>query len=338
MDVRRLVVVAQAMSLIENNYVDNVDGDALVYGAVDGMVGVLDRHSQFFDPEAYLRLREDTEGEYAGAGMEVERGDDGGRHVVDVYARSPAARAGILVGDRIASVDGDPDGSIRGRAGTTVEIGIVRDGWQEPRVLRVVRRRIRIPAIETRSLGSGVEYVRLRQFQSDTSAALRRRLAETSPEALVLDLRGNPGGLYDEAVAVADVFLDSGVIVMARGRRGRTERARATRGHTWRGLPVAVVIDGQSASASEIVAGALQDHGRAVIIGAPSFGKGSVQTFLDLDDGSGIKLTTARYFTPSGASIQGRGIQPDVLVDPKDDPISRAYQTVQALRLSNQDE
>jgi len=345
----KLDVFAQALSYIENNYVDPVDETALMYGAVRGMVDRLDHFSTFMPPNDYRRMREDTAGHYAGLGISLETGEDGVPVITEVMARSPAADAGLQVGDRIVAVDGGPTessdgkwrGTLRGEAGTRVTLDVERAGWSAPRSFSVERREIRIPAIETKTLDGDVAYIRVRKFQQNTAVQVRKALARARRRAggaipgLILDLRGNPGGLFDQAVAVADLFLSSGTIVTVQGRRGQQEQPTAAAAGTWSGFPMAVLVDGRSASSAEIVAGALQDNGRAVIVGEPSYGKGTVQSLLDLDDGSGLKLTTARYLTPSGQSIEGSGIQPDVAVGGAADQLETAYQTLRTLELSN---
>jgi len=346
---QKLDVFAQALSYIENNYVDAVDDEALMYGAVKGMVGKLDRFSTFLPPEEYRRLREDTEGEYGGVGIVVEADDQGVPVVVDVVPKSPADRAGLQVADRILAIDGvatagtDQNwrGTLRGVAGTRVNVEVQRTHWIKTKQVSLVRERIRTHPVEARTLDQGVAYVRIRQFQGSTTADVRKQLRAAKKKGggavpgLVLDLRGNPGGLFEQAVSVADLFLEEGLIVTVKSRLGQIEEHSAHVAGTWTGFPMTVILDQGSASSAEIVAGALQDHGRAVIVGTPSFGKGSVQTFLSLDDGSGLKLTTSRYYTPDGRSIEGSGIVPDTLVERSDEQVETAYQTLHTLGLSN---
>lgn len=347
----KLDVFAQALSYIENNYVDEVDESKLVYGAVTGMVERLDEHSRFLPPDRYRALREDTEGAYAGVGIALTPDAHGVPVVSEVVDGSPAARAGLRVGDRVVAIDGFATadsrgawrGTLRGREGTRVTLDVARRGWSEPRSFALVRRVIEIPDVDSRSLGGGIAYVRIRQFQQGTDKAVRRALAAERKAAggelagIVLDLRGNPGGLYDQGVAVADIFLREGVIVTVRGRRGlAVEEERAHAARTWSGTPMAVLIDEDTASAAEIVAGALQDHGRAVLVGQTTYGKGSVQSFLDLGDGSGLKLTTARYFTPTGRSIHGIGIEPDLAVEGAGSQLDRATKALAGLGLTQQ--
>jgi carboxyl-terminal processing protease len=328
---------ARSLSYISNNYVDPVDERKLIHGAVQGMVARLDGHSAFLPPDRYKRLRQDTEGEFASVGITLTHGpDQDGRPdypVIDAVLRgSPADRAGIRVGDQLLAIDGKPtagpgitarpralDSRLRGLSGTRVELVLERPAWPEPRTFALVRRRVKMPTVEWLSVEPGIGYVKVSRFQEATAADVGqalRALDKQGLRALILDLRGNPGGLLDQAVRVADLFLDRGVIVTIRGRRGtEAEREVARAAGTLTEVRVLVLIDQATASAAEIVAGALQDHGRATVLGLQSYGKGSVQTFVDLDDGSGLKLTTARYYTPRGTSLEATGITPDIHVE-----------------------
>jgi carboxyl-terminal processing protease len=323
----KLDVFARVLSYVEQNYVEEVDEGKLVYGAAKGMVRTLDPHSAFMTPDEYRDMKADTEGEFGGVGVEVD--DDAGVIVVvGPLPGSPAARAGLEKGDRIVAIDGVPtkgqsgSGRLRGKPGTSVVLTVERTGWGEPRPFTLVRELIHVQAVEASLLANGVAYVRLKQFQERADEEMVAALTRLQTEAggrlsgLVLDLRGNPGGLLDQAVKVSDLFLAQGVIVTTVGRSGHKldeERARAY--GTWDGFPIACLVNGSSASASEIVAGALQDHARAVIVGTSTYGKGSVQSIFDLGDGSGLKLTVARYLTPSGRTIQGKGITPDRVIE-----------------------
>ncbi len=322
---------AQALAYIANDYVEPLDERSLIYGAVDGMVARLDEHSAFLPPRKYERLRQDTDGEFAGVGLSLAAGNGNGAPIIEEIApASPAARAGLRAGDHVIAIDGRVidaqrraktlHSALRGPLGSRVELLVSRPRWQKPRTFTLVRERIKVPSVQHEVLADGVGYIALRRFQeassADVVAALRELRAQHGLRALILDLRGNPGGLLEQAVRVADLFIDSGTIVTIKGRqRRRIEVQNAHAGGTWQGFPMVVMIDAGSASAAEIVAGALQDHRRAMVLGEPSYGKGSVQTFLDLRDGSGLKLTTARYFTPSGKSLEGAGIQPDLAVE-----------------------
>jgi len=326
---RKLDVFSHVLSLIQNNYVEPVDETRLLYGAVDGMVRTLDPHSSFMDPRSYAALKEETEGEYGGVGLELStRGED--VVVVAPMDDSPASRAGFQPGDRILEVDGnkvaggrDADAvrALIGPPGTKVTLKAQRTGWAEPRSFTLIRDVIHIVSVESKLFDHKLGYVKTKTFQDRTDQYLRKALEDLKAQAggpvtgLILDLRHNPGGLLDQAVKVSDRFMESGVIVTTKGRGGKhVEVERAHAQGTEPRYPMVVLVDGGTASASEIVAGALQDSGRAVVIGTRTFGKGSVQTVIELEDGSGLKLTIARYYTPSGRSIQERGIGPDVWV------------------------
>ncbi|HKE13484.1 MAG TPA: S41 family peptidase [Kofleriaceae bacterium] len=335
--------LAQALSYILGEYVDEIAERDLVYAAIGGMVRSLDRHSAFLPPTSYQRLREDTEGEFGGVGFELAAPPPGARPpypvISDLIADSPAARAGLHDNDRVVEVAGrrtvdaadhtpadrrmrQLGALLRGPAGTRIELAVSPPAAHRVDRRVLVRQRVKVPTVEWLALPPAIGYVAIRRFQEATSAdcdaalrALRARFGR-DPRALVLDLRGNPGGLYDQAVRVADLFLSSGVIVKVVSRAGQTVETETARAPgTWEGFPMIALIDQGSASAAEIVAAALQEHGRATVMGLPSFGKGSVQTFLDLADGSGIKLTTARYYTPRGRSLESSGIQPDIRVE-----------------------
>ena len=330
---KKLRVFSQVLTYVQQSYVDEIDVDELMYDAVQGMLAGLDPHTTFMRPQEYEKLREDTVGEFGGLGIEVGlRGEQ--LEVEVVHLESPGAHAGLKAGDKILAVDGEGmsgrplEASVRlmrGVPGTRVVLNVDREGWDRPRDIPLVRRQVRIPSVEGEDLGAGIAYVRIRAFQERTdqelSAALgearRRSRAQGRPElaGLVIDLRDNPGGLLDEGVRVADRFLSEGLIVTTRGRNPRnTEKETAKPEGTEPDYPVVLLVNDGTASASEIVAGALQDQKRAVVVGTRTFGKGSVQTLFGLDDGAGLKLTIARYFTPSGRSIQDIGVTPDVPV------------------------
>jgi carboxyl-terminal processing protease len=346
----KLNIFTRVLSYVENNYVENVDHDELIYGAIKGMLETLDPHTSFLRPDQYREMKIDTQGEFGGIGIEVdlrqpnpaERHSDGPRDLVltimSAIDGTPAAKAGLGTGDVITKIDDTPTrgmhmedavAKMRGKKGSAVTLVVERpsgkawpDGSTKPKTMTILREIIKIDNIVGRTLEPGYGYVRIKQFSENTDRDLSAALDKIEKEGggriagLVLDLRNNPGGLLDQAVRVADEFLDSGLIVRTEGKDGRVidEEKAHSRG-TRSGFPMVVLVNGGSASASEIVAGALQDHGRAVILGTQTFGKGSVQTVIELDDGSALKLTIARYFTPSGRSIQERGITPDVVVD-----------------------
>ena len=327
---RSLDVLAEVLAYIQNSYVDELKEQDLVQAAVEGMVQRLDPHSMILRPDVYRSMRDDTTGEFDGVGLEVSQVADG-IVVVAPLADSPAERAGILAGDRIVAVDGTstkemPLGEatrrMKGAAGSQVVLSIERAGLAEPRTFTLVRDHVRTTSVDMRVLDrkAGTVHVRIRSFQDRTDRELREALDGARKEiggpiqGLVLDLRNNPGGLLEQAVKVADRFLARGVIVTTEARGKPPEVEEAHEKDTEPGYPMVLLVNRGSASASEIVAGALQDHGRAVVAGSQTFGKGSVQTVVELEDGSALKLTVARYFTPKHRSIQERGITPDVVV------------------------
>ena len=295
------------------------------------MVSRLDAHTQFMRPEVYRALKEETAGEFEGLGLELTVKSEG-LVVVSPLADSPGERAGIMPGDRVLEIDGaatrdmslaEATRRMKGRAGTKVSLRIMREGFSSPQTFTLVRDRVRTQSVESRILDGerGFLYVKVKSFQERTDAALKKALDAARSavggeiRGLVLDLRNDPGGLLDQAVRVADRFLKEGVIVSTEGRdKSRPDVERKRGKETEPPYPVIVLVNRGTASASEIVAGALQDHGRAVIMGTQTFGKGSVQQVIDLEDGSGLKLTVARYYTPKHRSIQELGITPDVVV------------------------
>jgi carboxyl-terminal processing protease len=336
---RALDVFSDVLAHVENSYVEDVDEKELVYGAIDGMMAKLDPHSVFMRPDVYRQMRDETTGEFDGLGLELAV-RDGEVVVIAPVAESPGERAGIRPGDLVVSIDGAstkemtlPDATrrMKGPAGTKVALEIMRQGFASPQRLVLVRDRIRTQSVDMRVLDAErrYAYVRVRTFQERTDKSLVKALDEARAQlggqirGLVLDLRNNPGGLLDQAVRVSDVFLPTGIIVTTAGRgRRNVEVERAREKDTEPSYPLIVLVNKGTASASEIVAGALQDHGRAVIMGTTTFGKGSVQTIIELEDGSGLKLTVARYYTPRNRSIQELGIAPDVVV--ADAPPTRA--------------
>lgn len=327
-------LLAEVMERVKRDYVEPIDDRELLESAIRGMVADLDAHSQYLDEREYQDIRISTTGNYSGVGIEVSA-DDGEIRVVAPIDDTPAQRAGILSGDAIVSIDGAPVDSsrlqdaidrMRGRPGTRVTLKIERETEPEPRVFVVKRESIHVASVRYELLEPSYGYVRVSQFNETTpaelSAAIDRMMEQVREQdggmlsGLVLDLRNNPGGILEAAVDVSDLFLDAGVIVSA---SGRTPEARFTkhahRGDVLDGASIVVLVNKGSASASEIVAGALQDHDRALVIGTSTFGKGLVQTVMPLSKGRAIKLTTSRYYTPSGDSIHETGIRPDVYVD-----------------------
>jgi carboxyl-terminal processing protease len=338
---RRLRVFGQVLSYVQQHYVDDIDETDLMYDAIAGMLRDLDPHTVFMRPQEYNKLKEDTAGEFGGLGIEVREGGylqpEGGTVfavlIEAVTPEGPAARAGIEPGDKILAVDDTPLGRmdlpsavklLRGVPGTRVVLRIARQGWSTPRDVPLVRRHVRVKSVDSELLDGAVGYVRIRSFQERTDHEVGQALHQLKRSVkrsggaglrgLVLDLRDNPGGLFDEGVRVADRFLAEGEIVRTEGRNPRNaEVERAHPRGTEEDYPLVVLVNGGTASASEILAGALQDQGRAYVVGTTSYGKGSVQTLFGLDDGSGLKLTVARYYTPSGRSINEMSIEPDLL-------------------------
>ena len=326
----KLGVFSEVLSYILNDAVDHHNPQELMYGAIDGMVKTLDEHSQFFTPKELEDVFDTTEGEYTGVGLEVTYA--GGRHrVVNVMVDSPAEDAGIVVGDIIILVDSTTPGPthrahrdrLRGPAGTPGVLTIERDDQNEPWDFTLIRGWVRIPAIRSELLAEDILYIKLERFSRGANRDIQR-IMRPHPDlaGLILDMRGNPGGLYDEATAIADFFLSRGTIVTATGRNGKIlEESIAQESGEEPDCAIAVLVDQESASASEILAAALKDHGRAKLFGQRTYGKGSVQNIINISDGGGLKLTIARYLTPSGHFIEGRGIEPHQhLVDaPRED-------------------
>jgi len=326
---KELQLFTQVFEQVRTGYIEELSDSQLFDRVIEGLLANLDPHSIYLDQQDYQELREHTSGDYGGVGMEVTI-DQGLILVVSPLDNSPAAEAGIKSGDYIVEIDKQSVRGIglqkatellRGEQGSTVTIGLHREGEAEIKQLTLERKIIHINSVRSRILEEGIGYIRIAQFQTDSGnefkAALDELQADGALQGLILDLRNNPGGLLPESIAIADALLDQGLIVYTEGRLPSANREfEATSGDLLNGAPIAVIINGGSASASEIVAGALQDQGRATILGTHSFGKGSVQTLMPLGDGRAIKLTTAHYFTPSGRSIHGKGIEPDSLVEP----------------------
>ncbi|NRA00115.1 MAG: S41 family peptidase [Myxococcales bacterium] len=347
-----LNLFTNVLTLVRRNYVEPVEEGKLVRGAVRGMLQELDPHSSFMDSRAYKEMQVDTRGEFHGLGIEITKGKDGFIQVVSPIEGTPADRAGIRAKDQIVSIcptevpeDWSEDCQssksmtlfeavqlMRGPKGSKITIEIWREGFERPQPYTVIRDVVKIVSVSGRVLEPGYVYVRLRAFQERTIQDLERVLerlheeVEGEIEGLVLDLRDNPGGLLDQGVKVADKFLDSGLVVYTEGRvESQRHEFRAHPEGTESNYPLAVLVNAGSASASEIVAGALQDQNRGLVIGVKSFGKGSVQTVYPLEDGSGLRLTTALYYTPGGRSIQEVGIDPDIVVEretPRDDQVA----------------
>lgn len=324
-----LSLFARALAFIELAYVEPVDQEELVHGAIRGLAESLDPHSVYMDPDEYEIFNSDAEGRFAGIGVEVST-KDGWITVLSVFEGGPAKRGGLLPGDRFLSIDGeeardmriyDAVRMIRGKPGTTVDVALRREGVPDAVEVTLSRAFIEVDPVHMEVLDDGIVYLRIEAFQDGAARALRDALDRAvmklrrkgGVRGVLLDLRDNGGGLLDEAIWVSNEFLASGVIVTTRGRDEReVARYSARRGGTRPKWPIVVLINENTASASEIVAGALQDQERATLVGERSFGKGSVQTVFDLPGGSALKLTVSRYFTPSGRSIQALGITPDL--------------------------
>lgn len=325
-DIRSL---AQVIEHIKKSYVEEVDDQNLIADAIDGMLSGLDPHSSYLKAEDFSTLKEDTEGKFGGLGIEVQMDDTGLVKVIAPIDDTPAARAGILAGDRISALDGvavkgktlnEAVDIMRGHPGDPIVLTVLRAGLDMPIKITIVRDVIKVTSIKSELLESHVGYIRIRQFQertgSDLVDALNTLQNENNLDGLILDLRNNPGGVLGASVDVVDAFISSGLIVYTQGRVADAEsKYYATSENPSNDLNLVVLINGGSASASEIVAGALQDHKRGIIMGTQSFGKGSVQTILPLSADRAIKLTTARYYTPLGRSIQAEGIIPDIVVE-----------------------
>ena len=334
---QQLELFADVLARVRSDYVVDVNDGELIEDAINGMLQSLDPHSSYVTPDAFRDLQVSTSGEYGGLGMEVTT-EEGFVKVVSPIDGTPAYEAGIEAGDFITGVDGESllgltlDEAVelmRGPVGSEIIITVVREGAEQPFDVSIIRDTIKLTAVRSRVEGETV-VLRVVTFSDQTYPSLEEQLAEQVAEAggienvngFVIDLRNNPGGLLNQAIAVSDAFLDAGEIVSTRGRLPSDgQRWNAREGDLAEGLPIVVLINGGSASASEIVAGALQDHRRAIVIGTNSFGKGSVQTVMPLRGDSAMRLTTARYYTPSGRSIQSLGISPDIIVEqPRRDP------------------
>ncbi len=328
-----LKTFAEVLSLLKSNYVEGLGNQQLIRGAIRGMLQTLDPHTTYLPPEAFRESQVETRGKFGGLGIEITM-RNGVLLIISPIDGTPAQRAGLKSGDRIVTVDGQTTKGmtlfnavqkLRGEPGSEVAIEILRSGWKKPRKFTLVREVIQIGSVSYRKLGDGFGYIQISQFIQDTGRDVKKgleTLGAHSLKGLVLDLRNNPGGLLSAAVAVTDSFVDEGsLLVYTKGRRSEQNMRFHSRGRSLGvNIPIVVLVNGGSASASEIVAGALQDLGRAVIAGTPTFGKGSVQTILPLSDGSGLRMTTGLYYTPNGRQIQGRGITPDIIVEPTAQP------------------
>lgn len=327
---RQLNLFGDVFERVRSQYVDPVTDEELIESSINGMLTDLDPHSSYLDEDHFEDMQVQTRGEFGGLGIEVTM-ENGLVKVVSPIDDTPAFRAGMMAGDLITAIDEEPVmglslseavDKMRGKVGTEIDLIVVREGEEKALEITLVRDIIRIQSVRHRVEGNA-GYIRITTFNQNTESGVEDAVKEIKKEldgnllGYVLDLRNNPGGLLDQAIAVSDAFLDKGEIVSTRGRHEEdTKRDNATSGDLAEGLPIVVLINGGSASASEIVAGALQDHKRAIILGTQSFGKGSVQTVIPLPGHGAMRLTTARYYTPSGRSIQAKGIEPDIIVEP----------------------
>lgn len=320
-----LKTFTEVMSMVKKHYVEEVKTKDLIYGAIRGMLSSLDPHSSFMPPDAYKDMQVETKGEFGGLGIQVGIKDKS-LTVIAPIEDTPASRAGIKAGDKILSINKestkdmsmqDAVSKMRGAPKTTLTIGILREGWNEPKDFTLIRDIIKMKSIKAKMLEGNIGYVKVTQFQEQTSADLAAALKKLSDEkftAIILDLRNNPGGLLNSSIDVSGQFLPRGKLVVYTKTRSGEKAEFLTEGDKPYAQPMIVLVNQGSASASEIVAGALKDWNRAVILGTQTFGKGSVQTVIPLSDGAGIRLTTAKYYTPKGTSIQNTGITPDIVL------------------------
>ncbi|MEJ2057293.1 MAG: S41 family peptidase [Desulfofustis sp.] len=324
---RYLETFADVLSILQDNYVEEIDTKEVIEGAINGLLLSLDPHSAYLKPENYREFRNETRGSFTGIGIRITQ-RNGVITVIAPIADTPADRAGIKANDTILKIDGVPTKGktpydaveiLRGPKGTEVTISVYREGWEYPRDFTLERSDIPLVSVRSLLIKPGFGYIRISTFQSNTTSEMKThlgKLTEKGPlQGLILDLRNNPGGLLEQAVNVSDLFLEEGLIVYTRGRNKDQDMAFEANGdNTVQRFPLVVLVNEGTASASEIVAGAVQDHRRGVIVGTKTFGKGSVQSIIPLSDGAGLKMTTAHYYTPSGRSIQVTGITPDVTV------------------------
>lgn len=327
-----LQIFAKVLNLVQQYYVEEVDTQKLIYGGIKGMLQELDPHTNFLQPDVYKEFESETSGEFSGIGIEITVQNDI-LTVISPIEDTPAFIAGIKSGDRIVEINGvstkgfslaEAAQHMRGKRGSKVRLGIFRDGFEKPKVFEVERGSVKVRSVKALDLDDGYGYIRLTSFIENSAPDMEKAMKQLIKDhkeirGLIIDLRRNPGGLLDQAVKISDFFLEKGVIVSTIGRNKKEKEViYAKKEGTYANFPIIVLINEYSASASEILAGALQDNKRALIMGQQSFGKGSVQSVVKLGDGSGLKLTVARYYTPSGRSIQALGIKPDVVVDEVD--------------------
>ena len=336
-DYEYIGLFTDVMTIVKKSYVEEVDSKKLIYGAINGMLAALDPHSSFMSPDTFKEMKVETKGAFGGLGIEISM-KEGILTVISPIEDTPAQRAGIKSGDQILRIDErftkdmtitDSVKRMRGPKGSKVILTIMRDGFERPKEFTLIRDIIQVKSVKFRMLDNGYGYIRVAQFQErsdeDVAKALKSLVEENKGKqlsGLVLDLRNDPGGLLDQAVRISDHFIENGKLIVYTEGREKESRMQFTASSRAKepGYPIVVLINGGSASASEIVAGALQDHQRAIVMGTQSFGKGSVQTIIPLADESGLRLTTARYFTPKGRSIQAKGITPDIVVEQMEMP------------------
>ncbi|MCF8720691.1 S41 family peptidase [Nitrospina gracilis] len=324
----KLKVFSEILALLESNYVEAVDPQQLIEGAIQGMLKTLDPHTSYLPPDSFKQMKVETSGKFGGLGIEITV-RNGILTVVSPIEGTPADKAGIKAGDKIIKIEDEPTldlsltdavALLRGERGSDVNITIFRKGMEKPKVVTITRDIIKVQSVKKRVFYENIGYIKIRNFTKTTSQDLDRFLndfEERRVQKLILDLRGNPGGLLNQAVEVADRFLDKENLIVYTQGRSEDQNMRFTTHESRKHFryPMIILVNGGSASASEIVAGALQDMGRAVILGTQTFGKGSVQTIIPLSDGSALRLTTARYYTPSGKVIQENGITPDIVIE-----------------------
>ncbi|MBI5181307.1 MAG: S41 family peptidase [Nitrospirae bacterium] len=321
-----LKVFTEVLSLVQKNYVEETKGKDLVYGAIKGMLNTLDPHTSFMPPEVYKEMQVDTKGEFGGLGIQIGIKDNM-LTVIAPIEGTPADKAGVKAGDKIIKIDDkstkdmtliDAVGKLRGQKGTKVTITILREGVADPLDVVITREIIKMQSVRSKVVEGNIGYVRITQFQEQTGDDLKKalkKLESDKVQSLIIDLRNNPGGLLTMAVEVSEQFVESGkLIVFIKDRKGEKDEFTSRNTAPLKSYPMVVLVNEGSASASEIVAGALQDWGKAIVVGTQTFGKGSVQTVIPLSDGSGLRLTTAKYYTPKGKSIQTTGIIPDIVV------------------------
>ncbi len=325
---KNLELFTKVLSIVKKDYVEDKTYKDLIYGAINGMLSSLDPHSSFLPPDSFKEMQVETKGEFGGLGIVITI-KDGILTVVSPIEDTPAYKAGIKAGDKILKINGESTRNLtlmeavkklRGKPGTKVTISIFREGFKKLKNITITRAIIKIKSVKKKMFENNIAYIRITQFQERTTSDLKKALKDLQKEygkikGLVLDLRNNPGGLLSQAVGVSDVFLKKGLIVYTKGRVENSSYKFFAHDDGDEGnYPIVIIVNSGTASASEIVSGALQDHKRAIIIGTQTFGKGSVQTIIPMQDGSAIRLTTAKYYTPSGRSIQAEGIKPDIIV------------------------